>query len=85
MHVHENVRRKDIYFIHDSAKNPHEWWTELLLLKDLLLSASAESVNLILPICFTAEKTEKKMQFLDLLLHFPSRLLLNKGRYLVYC
>lgn len=60
MHVHENVRRKDIYFIHDSAKNPQEWWTELLLLKDLLLSASAESVNFILPNMLYSRKDRKE-------------------------
>jgi ribose-phosphate pyrophosphokinase len=45
----ENLRRKDVYFIHDSNKNPQEWWVELLLLKDLLLSASAETVSFVLP------------------------------------
>ncbi len=49
MHVLKNVRKKDIYFIQDSSKNPQEWWGELLLLKDLLLSASAESVSFVLP------------------------------------
>ncbi len=49
MHVPKNVRKKDIYFIHDSTKNPQEWLVELLLLKDLLLSASAESVSFVLP------------------------------------
>lgn len=48
MYVPENVRKKDIYFIQDSSKNPQEWWIELLLLKDLLLSASAESVSFVL-------------------------------------
>jgi ribose-phosphate pyrophosphokinase len=49
IHIPENVRKKEVYFIHDSTKNPQEWWIELLLLKDLLLSASAESVSLVLP------------------------------------
>ncbi len=49
MHVPENIRGKDIYFIHDSSKNPQEWWIELLLLKDLLLSASAKSISFVLP------------------------------------
>ena len=49
MHIPENLRGKDVYFIHDSTKNPQEWWVELLLLKDLLLSASAESVSFVLP------------------------------------
>lgn len=49
MEVKENVRRRDVYFIHDSMKYPSDWWIELLLLKDLLLSASAETVNFVLP------------------------------------
>jgi ribose-phosphate pyrophosphokinase len=49
MEVPENVRRKDVYFIHDSSKNPQEWWVELLLLKDLLLSASVETASFVLP------------------------------------
>ncbi|OGI12467.1 hypothetical protein A3K64_03495 [Candidatus Micrarchaeota archaeon RBG_16_36_9] len=49
MHVPENVRGKDIYFIHDSSKDPQDWWIELLLLKDLLLSASVKSISFVLP------------------------------------
>lgn len=60
MHVPENVRRKDIYFIHDSSKNPQEWWVELLLLKDLLLSASAESINIVLPDLLYSRKDRKE-------------------------
>jgi len=49
MEVPQNVRGKDVYFIHDSNKNPQEWWVELLQLKDLLLSSSAETVSFVLP------------------------------------
>ena len=49
IHVPRNIRKKHIYFIHDSTKDPQQWWVELLLLKDLLLSASAESVSFVLP------------------------------------
>jgi len=45
----ENLRKKDIYFIQDSSKNPQEWWTELLLLKDMILSSSANSLTFVLP------------------------------------
>lgn len=48
-HIPENMRKKDVYFIHDSTKNPQNWWVELLLIKDTLLSASAESVTFVLP------------------------------------
>jgi len=49
VHIPENMRKKDVYFIHDSTKNPQNWWVELLLIKDALLSASAESVTFVLP------------------------------------
>ncbi len=49
MEVKTSVRQKDVYFIHDSSKNPQDWWAQLLLLKDLLLSSSANSVSFVLP------------------------------------
>lgn len=49
IHIPHNVRKTDVYFVHDSAKNPQDWWIELLLIKDLLLSASANSVTFVLP------------------------------------
>lgn len=49
VHVPHNIRKKHIYFIHDSSKNPQQWWIELLLIKDLLLSASVESITFVLP------------------------------------
>jgi ribose-phosphate pyrophosphokinase len=60
MHVPENVRKKEVYFIHDSNKDPQEWWVELLLLKDLLLSASAESVSFVLPNLLYSRKDRKE-------------------------
>jgi ribose-phosphate pyrophosphokinase len=59
MYVPENVRKKHVYFIHDSSKNPQEWWVELLLIKDLLLSASAESVTFVLPNMLYSRKDRK--------------------------
>jgi len=61
MEVPENVRKKDVYFIQDSTRNPQEWWVQLLLLKDLLLSASAESVSFVLPDMFYSRKDRKDM------------------------
>ncbi|MEK6945845.1 MAG: ribose-phosphate pyrophosphokinase [Nanoarchaeota archaeon] len=49
LHINENLRKKEVYFIHDSSKDPQQWWVELLLLKDLLLSSSAEKVTFVLP------------------------------------
>ncbi len=59
MHVPSNMRERDIYFIHDSSKNPQEWWIELLLLKDLILSSSANSVSFVLPNMFYSRKDRK--------------------------
>ncbi len=60
MYVPKNMRRKDVYFIHDSTKNPQEWWVELLMLKDLLLNASAESVTFVLPDLAYSRKDRKE-------------------------
>lgn len=45
----ENLRKRDVYFIHDSSKNPQEWLVELLLAKDLLIRASAGRITFVLP------------------------------------
>ncbi len=45
----ENIRKKDVYFIQDSSKNPQQWWIELLLIKDMVLGASAASLTFVLP------------------------------------
>ena len=60
MHIPSNIRKKDVYFIHDSNKEPQEWWVELLLVKDLLLSASVESVSFILPNMLYSRKDRKE-------------------------
>lgn len=60
MNIPETIRKKEVYFIHDSSKNPQQWWVELLLLKDLLLSASAESVSLVLPDMLYSRKDRKE-------------------------
>ena len=60
MYVPQNVRKKDIYFVHDSTKNPQDWWIELILLKDLLLRASASSVTFVLPDMLYSRKDRKE-------------------------
>lgn len=60
MHVPENVRKKDVYFIHDSTKDPQDWWIQLILLKDLLLRASANSVTFVLPNMLYSRKDRKE-------------------------
>ncbi len=59
MEVKTSVRKKDVYFIHDSSKNPQDWWVQLLLLKDLLLSSSANSVSFVLPNLFYSRQDRK--------------------------
>ena len=61
VHVSNNIRKKNIYFIHDSSKNPQEWWIQLLLIKDLLLSASVESITFVLPNMFYSRQDRKHM------------------------
>jgi len=60
MHVEENMRRKEVYFIQDSTKNPQQWWVELLILKDLLLSASADRIAFVLPNVLYSRKDRKE-------------------------
>jgi len=49
MYVPKNMRQRDIYFIHDSSKNPQEWWVQLLLLSDLCHRSSVKSLSYVLP------------------------------------
>lgn len=49
VNVPKNLREKDVYFIHDSNKDPQTWWVELLLIKELLLNSSAKRVTFVLP------------------------------------
>ncbi len=59
IYIPDNIRRKEVFFIHDSFKSPQNWWVELLLVKDLLLSASVESVSFVLPDMFYSRKDRK--------------------------
>lgn len=45
----DNVRRRDVYFIQDSRKEPCRWWVELMLVKNALKLASADEVRFVLP------------------------------------
>ena len=60
MHVPKNVRGKEIYFIHDSTKDPQDWWVQLLLLKDLLLNSSAKNITFVLPDMLYSRKDRKE-------------------------
>lgn len=58
--VPENVRKKDVYFIHDSTKEPCRWVMDIILVEDLLYRASAKSVNLVLPDMFWNRQDRKE-------------------------
>jgi ribose-phosphate pyrophosphokinase len=54
-----NLRGKDIYYITDSLKKPNDWWAELLLVKDLVLNASANSLSFVLPDMYYSRQDRK--------------------------
>jgi len=54
--VSENIRGRDIYYVANSSQNPNDWWAEILLIKDLILNASANSLTLVLPdMCYSRQ------------------------------
>jgi ribose-phosphate pyrophosphokinase len=48
-HVPENIRKKDVYYVQSSNKNPNDWLVELILIKDLCTSADVNSLIYVLP------------------------------------
>jgi ribose-phosphate pyrophosphokinase len=48
-YVPKNIRKRDVYYIQSSDKDPSKWWVELMLAKDLCLSASVHSLSFVLP------------------------------------
>jgi ribose-phosphate pyrophosphokinase len=61
LHIPENMRRRNVYFIQDSTKDPQRWWVELLLMRDLLLSSSANEVTFVLPdMCYSRQDRKDK-------------------------
>ncbi len=48
-HVPENIRKKDVYLVQSSNKHPNDWWVELILIRDMALSASVNSISFVLP------------------------------------
>ncbi len=47
--IEKNVRRKNCFFIHDSGKNPAEWFLELALVLETLRNSSAQEIISVLP------------------------------------
>jgi ribose-phosphate pyrophosphokinase len=54
-----NIRGKDVYYVADSSKDPNSWWVEILLVKDLILNASANSLTLVLPDMYYSRQDRK--------------------------
>jgi len=47
--IEKNVRERTCFFIHDSSKNPSEWFLELCLINQALRDSSAEKIVDIMP------------------------------------
>lgn len=47
--VHENVRSKDCFYLHDSTLDPQDWFVSLALINDALMRSSASEITNILP------------------------------------
>jgi ribose-phosphate pyrophosphokinase len=54
-----NLRGKSVYYVADSSKSPNDWWAELLLVKDLVLNASAQSLSFVLPDMYYSRQDRK--------------------------
>ena len=58
-YVPENIRKQDVYYVQSSNKNPSDWLMEIILMKDLLSSASVKSFSLVLPNMFYSRQDRK--------------------------
>lgn len=58
--IAENIRRKKCFLIHDSNKEPCEWFTELIFLLEALRFSSPEEINAILPYTRFARQDRKE-------------------------
>jgi ribose-phosphate pyrophosphokinase len=59
-HVLENIRQKDVYYIQSSAnKMPNDWVMELILIKDLCMSADVNNLIYVLPFMNYARQDRK--------------------------
>jgi len=47
--IAENIRRKKCFFIHDSNKEPSQWFTELIFVLNAISFSSPSEVNVIFP------------------------------------
>jgi ribose-phosphate pyrophosphokinase len=49
IHAPHNLRRREVYYIADSSKDPQDWVVELERVANMLLLSSAERINFVLP------------------------------------
>lgn len=47
--IEKNVRRKNCFFIHDSSKEPKEWFLEMALILEALKNSSSQEITVVLP------------------------------------
>jgi len=57
--ISENIRRKKCFYIHDSNKEPCEWFTELVFTLQAMGFSSPSEVNLVLPYTRFARQDRK--------------------------
>ncbi len=58
--ISENIRRRRCFFIHDSNKQPCEWFTELVFVLEAIRFSSPEEINVILPYMRFARQERKE-------------------------
>ncbi len=57
--IAENVRNKKCFLIHDSNKEPYEWFTELVFKLEAMTFSSPEEINIVLPYTRFARQDKK--------------------------
>ncbi len=57
--INDNIRRRICFFIHDSNKNPCEWFTELAFTLQAMGFSSPSEINLVLPYTRFARQDRK--------------------------
>ncbi len=57
--IMSNVRKKDVFFIHDSSLDPNDWWVQLVLVNDALMRSDALSITDVLPCMFYLRQDRK--------------------------
>lgn len=59
MRIRGNIRGKNCFFIHDSNKNPSEWFTELIFTLEATTFSSPKEINVVLPYTRFARQDRK--------------------------